>query len=122
MPIYTDGTFPAGSPILSTALDSYKCNSFTIAKAADTVPIIDENGAASGALQFLGFTTGSFEVQMASAATNVITTAAQNNVFGVFLNVNIAGANTNCFVTEATLTKPQRGPWTISGSWQARIN
>ena len=119
---YQDGTFPSGSPILSTTLDAYKCNSFTIAKAADTVQIVDENGAPSGALQFLGFTTGSFEVQMAAANSNVLTTAAENAVKGVFVNVNIASVNTNCFITEVTLTKPQRGPWTASGSWQARIN
>ena len=122
MPGYQDGVFPNGSPILSTALDTYKCNSFTIAKSAETVGIVDENGTASGALQFLGFTTGSFEVQMATAATNVLTTAAENAQRGVFLNVNIAGVNTNCFVTDVTLTKPQRNAWTASGSWQARVN
>lgn len=119
---YQDGPFPSGSPILATALDNYKCNSFTIAKSAETVPIVDENGAASGALQFLGFTTGSFEVQMAAANTNVLTTAAENTQRGVFLNVNIASVNTNCFITDVTLNKPQRGPWTATGSWQARIN
>lgn len=122
MPVYQDGNFPSGSPILTTAGGVYKCNSFTIARAAETVPIVDENGAASGALQFLGFTTGSFEAQMANNAVVEITTAAENASRGVFLNVNIASVNVNCFVTDVTLTKPQRGPWTASGSWQARIN
>ncbi len=122
MPVYQDGPFPSGSPILTTAGGVYKCNSFTVARAAETVPIVDENGAASGALQFLGFTTGSFEVQMANNAVVEPTTAAENASRGVFLNVNIASVNTNCFITEVTLTKPQRGPWTASGSWQARIN
>ena len=122
MPTYQDGNFPSGSPILTTAAGNYKCNSFTIARNAETVQIVDENGAPSGALQFQGFTTGSFEAQYAAANTVDITTAAENSSRGVFLNVNIASVNTNCFVTDVTLTKPQRGPWTASGSWQARVN
>ena len=119
---YQDGPFPSGAPTLTTAGGVYKCNSFTIARSAETVPIIDENGAPSGALQFLGFTTGSFEVQMANNAVVDVTTAAENASRGVFINVNISSVNTNCFVTDVTLTKPQRGPWTASGSWQARVN
>jgi hypothetical protein len=86
------------------------------------VPIVDENGARSGALAFLGFTTGSFEVQFANASVVEITTAAENASRGVFLNVNIAGTNTNCFVTDVSINKPQRAPWTATGSWQARVN
>ncbi len=120
---YQDGLFPSGSPILTTSGGVYKCNSFTVARAAETVQIVDENGAPSGALQFLGFTTGSFEVQMANVNVVEITTAAENASRGVFINVNVGGvATTNCFVTDVTLNKPQRGPWTASGSWQARIN
>lgn len=119
---YQDGVFPNGSPVLTTAATLYKCNSFTVARSAETVPIVDENGAPSGALQYLGFTTGSFEVQMANISQVEVTTAAENASRGVFLNVNIASVNTNCFVTDVTLTKPQRGPWTASGSWQARVN
>ena len=65
---YPDGNFPSGSPTLTTAGGVYKCNSFTIARSAETVPIVDENGAASGALQFLGFTTGSFEAKVRTTA------------------------------------------------------
>lgn len=119
---YSDGNFPSGSPTLSTAGGVYKANSFTVSRSAETVSIVDENGAASGALQFLGFTTGAFEVQMANSSVVEVTTAAENASRGVFLNVNIAGVNTNCFVTDVTLSKPQRGPWTASGSWQARVN
>lgn len=119
---YQDGLFPSGSPILATVAGNYKANSFTVSRSSETVPIVDENGAASGALQFLGFTTGAFEVQMAFANTIEITTAAENASRGVFLNVNISGVNTNCFVTDVALSKPQRGPWTASGSWQARVN
>lgn len=122
MPVYSDGLFPSGSPILNTAAANYKCNSFTIARAAETVQIVDENGAPSGALQFEGFKTGAFEVQMANSAIPELTTAAENATRGVFLNVNIASVATNCFITDVTLNKPQRGPWTASGSWQARIN
>lgn len=119
---YSDGNFPSGSPTLTTAAGNYKANSFTSARSSDTVPILDENGAPSGALSFLGFTTGAFEVQFAAANTIEPTTAAENASRGVFLNVNIASVNTNCFITDVTLTKPQRGPWTASGSWQARVN
>ncbi len=119
---YQDGTFPSGSPILSTAVVNYKCNSFTVQRSAETVPIVDENGAPSGALQFLGFTTGTAEVQFTNAAIFEPTTAAENSSRGVFLNVNIQGVNTNCFITGSTTTKPQRGPWTASVDWQARVN
>lgn len=119
---YQDGNFPSGSPTLTTAGGVYKANSFTVSRSADTQSIVDENGAASGALQFLNAPTGAFEVQMANSAVVEITTAAENASRGVFINVNIAGVNTNCFVTDATVNKPQRGPWTISGSWQARVN
>lgn len=119
---YQDGLFPSGAPTLTTAGGTYKCNSFTVARSAETVQIVDENGAPGGALQFLGFTTGSFEVQMANTGVLEITTAAENASRGVFLNVNIASVSTNCFVTDVTLSKPQRGPWTASGSWQARVN
>ena len=119
---YQDGTFPSGSPTLSTAAGIYKANSFTVARAAETVQIVDENGAASGALQFLGFTTGSAEVQFANAAVLEPTTAAENASRGVFLNVNIQGANVNCFITGCTVNKPQRGPWTANVDWQARVN
>ena len=120
---YQDGLFPSGSPTLSTGAGVYKANSFTVARSAETVPIIDENGAASGALQFLGFTTGSAEVQFANSAVLEPTTAAENSSRGVFINVNVGGvATTNCFITACTVSKPQRGPWTASVDWQARIN
>ena len=119
---YQDGNFPSGSPTLSTAAGVYKANSFTVTRSAETVPIVDENGAPSGALQFLGFTTGTAEVQFANSAVLEPTTAAENASRGVFLNVNIQGANVNCFITGTTTTKPQRGPWTATCDWQARIN
>lgn len=119
---YQDGNFPSGSPTLSTAAGVYKCNSFSVTRSAETVPIVDENGAPSGALQFLGFTTGTAEVQFANSAVLEPTTAAENASRGVFLNVNIQGANVNCFITGSSVTKPQRGPWTASVDWQARIN
>ncbi len=123
MPTYSDGTFPSGSPTLTTLAGiNFKCNSFTVSKGAETVPIVDENGAASGALQFAGFRTGTAEVQFAASTTAEPTTAAANATQGVFANVNIDGANVNCFVTSVSVQKPQRGPWTATVGWQARIN
>ena len=119
---YADGNFPSGSPTLSTAAGVYKANSFTVSRSAVTDEIVDENGAPSGALQFLGFTTGTAEVQFANSAVLEPTTAAENTSRGVFLNVNIQGTNVNCFITSSVVTKPQRGPWTASVNWQARIN
>ncbi len=120
---YIDGSFPSGSPILvNGAGTAYKCNSFTSSPSAETVQIVDENGAQSGALQFVGPHTFTAEVQFANNAIAEPVPAATNNVLGVFVNVNIAGANHNCFVTDATVTKPQRGPWTASITGQARIN
>jgi hypothetical protein len=119
---YQDGNFPSGSPTLTTAAGVYKCNSFTVTRSAETVPIVDENGAASGALQFLGFTTGTAELQFANSAVLEPTTAAENASRGVFVNVNIQGVNVNCFITGTTTNKPQRGPWTATCDWQARIN
>ena len=119
---YQDGLFPSGAPLLVTAAGNYVCNSFSVDKAADTVPITDQNGDPSGALQFKGFITGSAEVQFQYSNTVEPTTAAANSSRGVFLNVNIDGANVNCFVTSVAIQKPQRGPWTANCGWQARVN
>ena len=110
MATYQAGNFPSGAPILVTAAGNYVCNSFSVDKAAETVQIIDQNGAPSGALQFEGFRTGTTEVQFAAANTVEPTTAAANSTRGVFLNVNIDGANVNCFITSVGIQKPQRGP------------
>ncbi len=122
MPVYQDGLFPSGAPILVTAAGNYVANSFSVDKSAETVPIIDQNGAPSGALQFEGFKTGSAEVQFAFANTVEPTVAAANSSRGVFLNVNIDGANVNCFITSVGIQKPQRGPWVATCAWQARVN
>lgn len=123
MPTYADGPFPSGSPILTTLAGiPYKCNNFTVDKAAETVPILDENGAASGALSFPRFRTGTAELQFANINVAEPTTAAANATQGVFANVNIDGANVNCFITAVTVNKPQAAPWTANVSWQARIN
>lgn len=122
MPVYQDGPFPSGAPILTINSVPYKCNSFTVNKSSTTVPVLDENGAASGALSFADARTGTAEVQFANSAVAEPTTAAQNNVLGVLTNVNIDGANVNCFVTSCAINKPQRAPWTATLGWQARIN
>lgn len=122
MPTYADGTFPSGAPILNTAAANYVCNSFTVDQGAETVPILDQNGAPSGALQFPGFVTGTAEVQYAAISTPDPNVASVNTATGVFLNVNIRGANANCFVTGVSIQKPQRGPWVATCQWQARVN
>lgn len=122
MAVYSDGTFPAGSPVLTINSVTYKCNSFSVDKSAETVQITDEDGDHAGALSFSGPITGSAEVQFAAANTAEPTTAAANATTGVITNVNIAGANVNCFITAVGISKPQRGPWVASLSWQARVN
>jgi len=123
MPTYTDGTFPASSPVLTSAGGvTYKCNSFSIDKGAETVPIIDENGAPSGALQFEGHVTGSAELQFAAIGTAEPAVASANTSNGTYVNVNIAGALSTIFSTGVAISKPQRGPWTATISWQKRVN
>lgn len=122
MAVYQDGTFPSGSPVLQINGVSYKCNSFTVDKSAETVQITDENGEHSGALSFKGPITGSAEVQFSASNVAEPTTAAANATTGVMTNVNIAGANVNCFITSVSVSKPQRGPWVASLGWQARVN
>lgn len=122
MATYQDGTFPSGSPTLTTlAAIAYKCNSFSVSKAAEVVNIVDENGASSGHLVFAGDRSFTAEVQFAASTTAEPTTAAANATQGVFANVNIDGANVNCFVTSVSVQKPQRGAWTATVSGIARI-
>lgn len=123
MATYQDGTFPSGSPTLTTLAGvSFKCNSFTVSKGAEVVNIVDENGASSGHLVFPGDRSFQAEVQFAASSTAEPTTAAANATQGVFANVNIDGANVNCICTSVTVQKPQRGAWTASISGVARIN
>lgn len=120
---YVDGSFPSGSPILTNAGGTpYKCNSFSTTPSAETMQIVDENGAHIGALQFTGPITFNAEVQFANNAVLEPVPASVNNVLGVFTNVNIAGSNRNCFVVDAVTSKPQRGPWTCQITGQARVN
>lgn len=122
MATYQDGTFPSGAPIITINGVTYKANSFSVDKSSEVAQIVDENGAHSGALAFAGPITGSAEVQFAASSTVEPTTAAANSTLGVMTNVNIAGANVNCFITGVAVSKPQRGPWTANLSWQARVN
>lgn len=123
MPVYSDGTFPNGAPVLTSAAGhTYKCNSFTSTPGAATEQIIDQNGAHSGALQYTDPITFTAELQFENSSVPEPVPAAVNSTVGVFVNVNIAGANRNCFITDATVSKPQRGPWTAQVSGQARVN
>lgn len=123
MPLYQDGTFPSGSPVVTTASGhSYKCNSFTINKPTSKQDIVDENGAPSGALFWQDFTTGSMELQFPNSTYPEPTTVAENSTLGLFVNVNISGANANVVATSVAVSKPQRGPWVASVDWQKKIN
>lgn len=122
MATYQDGVFPSGSPVLVINAQNYKCNSFTVNKGATTTQINDENGAHSGALSFADETSGTAEVQFANSVYPEPTTAAANATTGVMTNVNIAGANVNCFITSVAISKPARAAWTASLGWQARAN
>jgi hypothetical protein len=121
MATYQDGTFPSGAPTLTINGVTYKCNSFAVSKAAETVNITDENGAHSGALSFAGPVTGTAEVQFAANTTAEPTTAAANSTTGVFA-ATLNNVSTNCFITAVTVNKPQRGPWTAALTWQAKQN
>ena len=120
---YQDGTFPYGAPILTTAANlSYVCNSFEYDKQAETVNIIDQNGAPSGALVFPGFTTGTAQLQFPNNTQAEPTTAAANATQGLLVNVNVNGSNVNCMVQTVKVSKPQRGAWLADITWQAKIN
>ena len=121
MATYQDGTFPSGSPVLTINAVTYKCNSFNVAKSAETTNITDENGAHSGALSFTGPTTGTAEIQFAANTTAEPTTAAANSTTGVF-SATLNNVATNCFITAVAVNKPSRAPWTASLSWQAKQN
>lgn len=118
---YQDGPFPSGAPVLSINNVTYKCNSFTVEPSATTVQITDQNGAHSGALSFVGPTTGTAEIQYAAENTPDPTTAAANATTGVFV-ANINGANANCFITSVSISKPQQAPWTANLGFQVKVN
>ncbi len=121
MPIYYDGNFLAGAPVLATATGNYVCNSFSLEKSAETTAIINENGSVSGHIQWLGDRTGTAEVQYANNVP-ALCVASDNVQRGVFLNVNIDGTNANCFITSVSEQKPQRGQWTASVQFTVRVN
>ena len=118
---YQDGTFPYGAPVITTGAGlSYKCNSFTYDVGAETVQIIDQNGAPSGALVFDGFTTGSAELQIPNNSAAFPSTVANNATQGLW--VNVFGTNQNAYVTGVSISKPQRGPWIATCQFQKAVN
>lgn len=118
---YSDGTFPYGAPIITTgAGNSYKANSFTYDKGGETVQIVDENGAPSGALFWDGFTTGTAELQFANNTQAEPTTIGNNATQGLW--VNVFGANLNAVCTTVSISKPQRGPWIATCGFQKKVN
>lgn len=118
---YQDGTFPSGAPVITINAITYKANSFTVNKAANTTSITDNAGDPSGALSFKQPRTGTAELQFAANSTAEPTTAAENATTGVFV-ANINSANVNCFITSCTVNKPKDAPWTASVNWQEKIN
>lgn len=118
---YQDGTFPYGAPIITTGASlSYVCNSFSYDKAGNTVQILNENGAPSGALFFEDFTTGSAELQFPNNSIAEPTTIGNNATQGLW--VNVFGTNLNAACTGVTVSKPQRGPWIATCTFQKLIN
>jgi hypothetical protein len=118
---YSDGTFPSGSPVITINAITYKANSFTVNRNANTVNITDNVGDPSGALSFNTPMSGSTELQFSANSTAEPTTAAQNSTTGVFI-ANINSVNVNCFITSCTVNKPKDAPWTASVNWQQKIN
>ena len=118
---YQDGAYPSGAPIITLGGYTFKCNKISFDKSTETVNITDPDGAHAGALSFAGPKTGSAEVQYANATVPDPNVAAINSATGVFL-ANIDGVNTNCFITQVAIEKPQRGPWTATLSFQVKQN
>lgn len=118
---YSDGTFPSGSPVITINSVTYKANSFTVNKGANTVNITDNSGDPSGALSFKQPYTGTAELQFSANNVAEPTTAADNSTTGTFV-ANINSVNVNCFITSVSVNKPKDAPWTASINWQQKIN
>ena len=120
---YSDGSFPYGSPVVTTASGhTYKCNSFSVDNPGNVVQIIDQNGAPSGSLVFPDFMTGSMELQIPNTAYPIPVAVSDNGTLGLFVNVNIVGTNANIYATSVSTQKPQRGVWLSTVTWQKSIN
>jgi hypothetical protein len=123
MPLYQDGSFPSGSPVVSINGVLFKANSMSYDKSAEVVQITDENGNHSGALSYEGPTSGTVELQFANNSVAEPTTAAENSTRGVFqLPIGASYANVNVFATAVSIARPARGPWIATVSWQRRVN
>ena len=118
---YQDGLYPSGTPIVTLGTWLYKANKLAFDRTADTINITDPDGAHAGALSFAGPITGSIELQYGNVNYPDPNVAAVNSVTGVF-SLNIAGVNTNCFLTHVTIDKPQRGPWIAACQFQVAKN
>lgn len=118
---YIDGTAPSGSKIITINSVTYKCESFTHDRPAETIQRFDENGDPSGAVQFKNHQTGTAVLQFAANTTAEPTTAAENSTTGTFATT-LNNVSTNCFITSVAIQKPARGMWTATIGWQAKIN
>ena len=123
MPLYQDGSFPSGAPVVSINGVLFKANSLSYDKSAEVVQITDENGNQSGALSYEGPTTGTVELQFPNNSVAEPTTAAANSTTGAFqLPIGASYANVNVFATSVAIQRPARGPWIATVSWQRKVN
>jgi hypothetical protein len=118
---YQDGTFPSGAPTITINSITYKANSFSVTKPANTVNFTDNAGDPSGALSFKQPRIGTAELQFAASSTAEPTTAAYNSTTGVF-TATVDNVTTNCFITSVTINKPKDSAWIASLNWQEKIN
>ena len=122
MPLYTDGTFPSGAPVVSINGVLFKANSLNYDKSAEVTNITDENGNHSGALSYDGPVTGTVELQFPNNSVAEPTTASENSTRGLFqLPIGASYANVNVFATSVSIARPARGPWIATVSWQRRV-
>jgi len=119
MATYQDGAFPCGAPTLTINNVSYVCASFNGPQKTSVVAnITDGTGAHVGANSVKGPTTGTAELQLATSATVLPNTAAENAVAGVFTH-----DGTTYFITSVGKAMPA-GPqiWTSSIQFQAKVS
>ena len=100
---------------------TYKANKLSFNRTSETVNVTDPDGDHSGAISLTGPVTGSIELQYANSTHPDPNLASVNAVTGIFA-LNLAGVNTNAFITSVDIEKPQRGPWTATLGFQMKKN
>lgn len=92
MAIYNPQSFPTGCPVLTINSVTYKTNSLSITKPTQKTNVTDEAGAPLGAIMQADFVSLTAELQLATAATVVPTTAAESATTGVFTHETVSWA------------------------------